>query len=247
VRLRDGTRIAGRAVLFNGDPRALATGLLGQAASAAASQTERAERSLSANVWAFAAQASGLPLLHHNVFFCADPVAEFDDLKAGRLPRDPTIYLCAEDRGHATKAAPDLERFEIITNAPPLSDSTVPLQETQPCPTQCFETLARFGLTLTPTPNASAVTTPKGFGQLFPGSAGSLYGQSPHGLMAAFQRPTARTPIKGLYLAGGGTHPGAGVPMATLSARHAAEAIMTDHASTSTFRPMATPGGTLME
>ena len=45
-------------------------------------------------------------------------------------------------------------------------------------------------------------------------------------MMAAFARPTARTAIRGLYLAGGGAHPGAGVPMATLSARHAAEAIL---------------------
>jgi 1-hydroxycarotenoid 3,4-desaturase len=33
--------------------------------------------------------------------------------------------------------------------------------------------------------------------------------------------------VPGLYLAGGGAHPGAGVPMATLSGKHAAEAILT--------------------
>jgi 1-hydroxycarotenoid 3,4-desaturase len=47
-------------------------------------------------------------------------------------------------------------------------------------------------------------------------------------MMAAFARPTARTKTKGLYLVGGGAHPGAGVPMATLSAKHAAATILSD-------------------
>ncbi|MEM6481684.1 MAG: FAD-dependent oxidoreductase, partial [Pseudomonadota bacterium] len=87
------------------------------------------------------------------------------------------------------------------------------------------------------------LTTPQQWETLFPGSCGSLYGQSPHGTMAAFQRPVARTKVKGLYLAGGGVHPGAGVPMATLSGQHAAEAILRDRTSTSRSRPMAMPGG----
>jgi 1-hydroxycarotenoid 3,4-desaturase len=236
VTLADGTRIAASAVVFNGDPRALAVGLLGDSVRAAAPETALAERSYSASVWAFAATAKGLPLAHHNVFFCADPKAEFDALRAGKMPEDPTLYICAEDRGQPDPA-PDIERFEIILNAPPLRPDSAgfpaatPERET-PCPTRIFKTLDRFGLTFDPTPTAEALTTPAGFEALFPGSAGSLYGQSPHGLMAAFQRPTARSPVTGLYLTGGGAHPGAGVPMATLSAQHAAEAILTDLVST---------------
>jgi 1-hydroxycarotenoid 3,4-desaturase len=78
---------------------------------------------------------------------------------------------------------------------------------------------------------------------MFPESLGALYGQTPHGLTASLKRPTASTPIAGLWLAGGGTHPGAGVPMATLSARHAAEAILRDRTSPSTSAPTAMPGG----
>ena len=44
----------------------------------------------------------------------------------------------------------------------------------------------------------------------------------------AFQRPSTKTKIKGLYLAGGGTHPGPGLPMAALSGKHAAEMIQRD-------------------
>ncbi|MEM9970969.1 MAG: FAD-dependent oxidoreductase, partial [Pseudomonadota bacterium] len=63
-------------------------------------------------------------------------------------------------------------------------------------------------------------------------------------MMAAFRRPAARSGVPGLYLAGGGTHPGAGIAMAALSGRHAAEAIAVDLALTSPSRPTATRGGT---
>lgn len=258
VHLQDGTRIAAETVLFNGDPRALATGAVGADVCGVAAPTRSAARSLSAQVWSFAAKPSGLDLVHHNVFFCTDPRAEFVALEAGQQPTDPTLYICAEDRGQDT-APPPLERFEIIANAPPVLRPDQPADHSQTqnqslapmitpedfsiCQTRTFQTLARFGLTFQTLPGPEALTTPEGFNRLFPASTGSLYGQSPHGMMAAFQRPTARTKIKGLYLAGGGTHPGAGVPMATLSARHAAAAIRSDLSSTSTSRQTATRGG----
>jgi 1-hydroxycarotenoid 3,4-desaturase len=65
--------------------------------------------------------------------------------------------------------------------------------------------------------------------------------------MAAFKRPTARTKMRGLYLVGGGAHPGAGVPMATLSAKHAVEAILNDQTSISMSQQVDTHGGTSME
>lgn len=245
VHLADGEVIAARTVLFNGDPRALATGALGAEVSNVAPTTRSNPRSLSAQVWSFAATPSGPDLAHHNVFFCADPRAEFDALEKGMPPRDPTLYICAEDRGQDLPLS-QTERFEIIANASPLQATASPelsSEEFTACQTHTFRSLARFGLTFDKLPGPEALTTPQGFNQLFPASTGSLYGQSPHGMMAAFQRPTARTPIKGLYLAGGGTHPGAGVPMATISARHAAAAILSDLSSTSTSRPMATRGG----
>jgi len=56
----------------------------------------------------------------------------------------------------------------------------------------------------------------------------------------------ARTPVKGLYLAGGGVHPGPGVPMAALSGIKAAEAVLANLASTSRSRPGVTSGGMSM-
>ena len=235
VVLDDGTRLAADAVLHAGDPAALFQGLLGQPAAGAVPRGAVEPRALSARVWAFAATPAGLDLAHHNVVFGKDPRTEFDDLAAGRLPADPTIYICAEDRGTG-KAPRGPERFEIILNAAPLpaggGAGIDPHEEYVRCHSLTFGTLSRRGLDFAPPPGPETLTTPAGFAALFPGSAGSLYGRSPRGLMATFRRPRARSALRGLYLAGGGVHPGPGVPMALLSGMHAAAAIATDLAST---------------
>lgn len=240
IRLGDGRTINADQVVFNGDPRALATGRMGPACIGVAQQTLLAPRSLSAEVWAFAARASGPELAYHNVFFSGDPEAEFRQLDHGEPPENPTVYVCAMDRGDAATAT--CERFETIINAPPLTGTASEGGFSQ-CLSRTFRPLEQFGLRFDPTPHAQSLTTPAMFDHLFPASSGSLYGQSPHGLTAALKRPQAKTRIKGLYLAGGGAHPGAGLPMAVLSARHAAEAILNDRTSTSTSRRTAMRGG----
>jgi 1-hydroxycarotenoid 3,4-desaturase len=239
VHLADGTKLPTDTVVFNGDPRAIRQGHLGASLSKAVPKVGTEPRSLSAFVWGFAAEPHGVRLAHHNVFFCANPAQEFADLRKGKMPRDATLYVCAQDRGHTTPTGP--ERFEIIMNGPSGHQTTE--KDRNLCLTRTFETLETMGLAFSPTPKTSALTTPLDFHKAFPASEGSLYGRSPHGMMATFQRPTARTPIKGLYLAGGGAHPGAGVPMACLSGKHAAAAILNDHALTSTSHPTATHGG----
>ena len=225
-------------VLFNGDPKALADGLLGPAPRRTVRRAQVAPRSLSAHVASFAATPSGLPLAHHTVLFADDPRAEFDAIARGRVPTDATLYLCAPDHDR-----PGLQRFEIIRNAAPLPAQT-PAQTEDPetCRKTIFDRMAHFGLRMTDGP--VTITGPADFAAMFPGSDGSLYGRSPKGLTAALRRPRARTRVPGLYLCGGGAHPGAGVPMAALSGQHAAEAILSDLGSTSPSRRTATPGGT---
>lgn len=228
------------AVLFNGDPRALTTGNLGPELSNAIPHLTTEPRSLSAWVHTFAAKPKGPDLAYHTVFFGSSPEAEFDPLAQGKTPKDATLYICAQDRANSTPTGP--ERFEIILNGPPTDRPETP-QEIAQCQTQVFNRLKTFGLSFSPMPDPSSLTTPHMFHQKFPASLGSLYGRSPHGMTAGLKRPTARTTIPGLYLCGGGTHPGAGVPMATLSAQHAAAAIVADQTSTSRSPKMATHGG----
>jgi len=228
------SRIAVDAVVFNGDPRALQSGALGPVGTTALRRNATAPRSLSAHVMSFAAQPLGVPLAAHNVFFAQDPKGEYAPLGKGRIQDDPTLYVCAQDRFEDAAHTAGPERFEIILNSPPL-DPEKPPPEPEKVKQQCqkliSDRLNDHGLQFTPTPPTETMTGPQDFNRLFPVSTGSLYGRSPQGMMAAFNRPTARTAVQHLYLAGGGAHPGAGVPMAVLSARHAAAAILSDLSS----------------
>ena len=48
---------------------------------------------------------------------------------------------------------------------------------------------------------------------------GAIYGTSSNGATAAFLRPANRSPVPGLFLVGGSSHPGGGLPLVTLSAQ----------------------------
>ena len=242
VRLETGETLEARAVLTNADPDALRAGMLGEAAARGAPPA-RGARGLSAIVWTATGRAEGFEPERHNVIFSRNYAAEFDALFGqGRLADDPTIYVCAQDRGAGT--APDgPERFLILINAPSDGDQrTYPLQETDAWLDRMLQRLGACGLHLTL--HSVRTTAPDGFAARFPGSAGALYGRALHGWRAAFDRPGERTRLPGLYLAGGGTHPGAGIPTSMLSGRTAARSILADLASTPRFRPAGIAGST---
>lgn len=247
VALADGSSLAADAVVFNGDPAALRQGLLGPAAREAVPPRAVSPRSLSARVWAFAARAEGRDLAHHNVFFTADPGQEFGPLSRGCAPEAGSFYVCAQDRGLGV-APQGRERFEIILNAPPLpaQGPPPPPSEDLRCHDLMLSTMTAYGLGFDPAPPLSAMTGPGAWAAMFPGSQGSIYGLSPAGMTAAFRRPPAETRLPGLWLAGGGAHPGAGVPMAARSGLHAAAAILSAPPSASRSGRTAMPGGMSM-
>lgn len=249
VRLHDDTRLLSDAVVWNGDAEALARGLAGAAATRAVEG--KTERSLSACTVATVAEIAGTPLLHHTVFFSGDYEAEFTDLAAGRIPRDPTVYVCAQDRdasGEKLPGAAAHERLFCLINAPANGDTPDPgdrLEETNAWRTLMDRTLARGGLRLLGT-KGSVTTTPRDFHRSFPGTGGALYGPASHGMMSPFARAGATTKVPGLYLAGGSAHPGAGVPMVVRSGMLAASQVRSDHGSTWTSSQTDTLGGTSM-
>lgn len=247
VELVGGERINADAVIANADAAALAQGLFGAAAARAVPQPNRAPRSLSAVTWGLHATAQGFGLHRHNVFFSPDYAAEFESLFVrGRVPAVPTVYVCAQDRdAYGAGVAPGArERLLVLINAPATGDHHhYDAAEIHSCQTRTFELLRRCGLGLESSTEATQVTTPNDFHRLFPATGGALYGPASHGWRASFARPGATTALPGLYLAGGSVHPGPGVPMAALSGRIAANALLADLASTRSFHPVAMPGG----
>ena len=228
------------AVLFNGEVDALRKGLMGDALQEAAMPSNQ-PRSLSALTWSVLSPRQGLDLDRHNVFFQNDYESEFDDIfQQHRLPRTPTVYVCAQDRPGAP-ANLAAERLFCLVNAPAFGDEPERQEEIEQCETTSFEQLSRLGLSVQGSTRVRG--SPALFHRRFPASAGSLYGKATHGWMSIFARPGSTTAVPGLFLTGGGTHPGPGVPMTALSGMRAAEAVTASLASTKKFHPVATYGG----
>jgi 1-hydroxycarotenoid 3,4-desaturase len=234
VELRGGERIPAAGVIVNAAPQALDSGLFGEELRGCVGAERNGERSLSAVTWSTVARTRGFPLAHHNVLFSRDYPAEFRSLERGELIAEPTVYVCALDREDAGPSSIDEtpgwsepERLLILVNAPARGDedpwSEAELAELEQ---RSVAVMRANGLELDVV--AQTRTSPREFEQLFPATGGALYGSATHAMLTPFRRPTARTSIERLYLAGGGAHPGAGIPMASLSGQLAGRAAARD-------------------
>ncbi|MEM6460542.1 MAG: 1-hydroxycarotenoid 3,4-desaturase CrtD [Pseudomonadota bacterium] len=224
----DGEVIDADAIVFNGDISAVATGVTGDEARGAVKPTLPANRSLSAVTWCLNTEPSGFPLAFHNVFFADDYRREFEAVfHDGTICETPTVYLCAQDRG-AGDVSKGPERIFLLINAPANGgtgqfDAGFVAEREE----QVAGVLAQCGLKLQ-FGSSKVVTTPDEFHRRYPATGGALYGQTCHGMFATLARSGAATKLPGLYLTGGSVHPGPGVPMATMSGRLAASALISD-------------------
>lgn len=227
LRLADGERIAADAVIANADVAALGAGRLGSAAARAVDAVPPRRRSFSAITWAMRGRITGRGALYTNVVF-PEGGGEYADLTfRARLPAQSTLHLTALDRGDTDAAPSGPERILLSMSAPARGDAA-PLDAAARAALTAarLAQLARAGFDIQPEAGQCKITTPAEFEHMFPGTGGALYGPAMHGWNAAFERPRAATRLPGLFLAGGGTHPGAGLGMAALSGRFAADAVL---------------------
>jgi 1-hydroxycarotenoid 3,4-desaturase len=228
VTLRDGEAVDCRQVILNADPATLAAGHLGPAAARAVPPTPPAKRSFSGIAWAMAGRAEGLDLPRLSVFHAPDAAAELAALTyRGRMPDQPSVTLWAQGRQGVEPPPAGPEGLLALVSAPARADSRrMDAAALAAVEQAAFGAMARAGLSITR--DAQAVMTPQDYEALAPGTGGALFGPAVQGWQSIFSRPAARTALPGLFLAGGATHPGAGLAMAAISGRLAAEAAMAE-------------------
>ena len=163
-------------------------------------------------------------LAHHTVLFAERYDEEFDAL-FGRRPRyadRPTVYVAVADD---SAVAPAGHRAVFVLVNAPRTD-----QVATPPPgygDRILALMAERGVDLRDRIVLREERSPADLERdtLTPG--GAIYGTSSNGPLAAFLRPPNHGPAEGLYLVGGSSHPGGGLPLVLMSARIVAESVLT--------------------
>lgn len=236
VRLADATTITARAVVANADATHLYRDLVpGPEADGARRALARTSPSLSGLVLLLALDRrrpvpagpiARLPgMAHHTVLFPGRYHDEFDDIFGyrPRPVRDPAIYVSAPD--DPAVAPPDGAAWFVLVNAPrhdPTGRTGIDwrapgLAEREA--DRILDLMAGRGLDVRDLVRWRVVRTPADLEHDTGAVGGSIYGTSSNGARAAFLRPPNRSPVPGLFLVGGSSHPGGGLPLVQLSAR----------------------------
>jgi len=243
VRLVDGERIDADVVVANADARHLYRDLLPAAAAAGPlARLRRTGASLSGVVLLLALRGRTPGLAHHTVLFPADYDDEFDSVfgtgphraTGPRAVPDPTIYISAPD-DPALRPDDDHEAWFVLVNAPRHVAGT-PSDGAHPDGARpdgvdwtadgvadryadhVLAVMAARGLDVRERVLWRVVRTPADLERDTRSVGGSIYGTSSNGARAAFLRPANRSPVPGLFLVGGSSHPGGGIPLVGLSA-----------------------------
>jgi len=163
-------------------------------------------------------------LPHHTVAFSREYKREFTEIFSGRVPEDPTVYVCHPAVSDPGMAAPGTSGIFVMVNVPAMGEAFPP--HATALRARCLAVVETLDPSLRGTLRVLAERTPVDF-QRQGAPGGSLYGFLPHGRLGPFRRPRSHA-APGLVYAGGGTHPGGGVPMVMLSGRFAAMQICAD-------------------
>lgn len=172
-------------------------------------------------------------LRHHNIFFSVNYRKEFDDIfNAKKMPADPTIYIANSSFTNSDHAPDGSSNLFVLVNAPYISDG----QDWKSIRSQysafLIQELEKRGLEgLGDSIKYSEVITPPDFLKRYRSNRGSIYGTSSNSKFAAFMRPRNKLRgIENLYLVGGSTHPGGGIPLVIQSAFNAMELLQRESA-----------------
>ena len=147
------------------------------------------------------------------------------------LTEDFSMYLHAPTRTDESMAPPGCESLYVLVPVPNLA-SGIDWSEAGPLlKDRVLDVLEEWGLEdLRASLDVVRMFTPEDFRDELNATLGNAFGVEPRLTQTAWFRPHNRSEeIKGLYLVGAGTHPGAGVPGVILSAEATYGCIASDH------------------
>ncbi len=218
VRLANGDEMHADVVIANVDAEHLYRDLLPD--DKQLKRVEKAGRSTSGVVVLVGARGTSEHLAHHNVWFSRDYATEFAEMQRGMMPLDPTIYACVSSVTDASQAPAGCENWFLLVNAP--ADAEVDTAAYGPW---LVDRLAHVGVDLRDRAEFIETIGPRDMAARYRSPGGAIYGTSSNGMRAAFRRPSNVGAVRGLYLVGGSSHPGGGLPMVTMSARIVADLV----------------------
>ena len=229
VVLAGGERIGGDAVVADADALHLYRDLLPH--RRALRRARAASRSSSGFALLLGVEGRTEDLAHHNVSFSADHPAEFAALFERHEPIvDPTVYVATSSVTDPTQAPDGCENWFVLVNAPSFSTKYPPDADAHLVENawggygdHLLEVMAGRGWDLSGRIVHREEITPVDIAERYRTPGGAIYGTSSNGPMAAFLRPGNRGPIDGLYLCGGSSHPGGGLPLVAISGKIAAD------------------------
>lgn len=146
------------------------------------------------------------------------------------LAEDFSMYLHAPSRTDPAMAPPGCESIYVLVPVPNLVSGIDWVRESRPMTRRVIAALTAWGLDgLSDAIEVQHVFTPDDFSTEYNATLGNAFGIEPRLTQTAWFRPHNRSEeVRGLYLVGAGTHPGAGVPGVVLSAAATFHAIVED-------------------
>jgi len=163
-------------------------------------------------------------LKHHNIFFSSDYKTEFQQIFIEkRLPEDPTIYIANTSFTDPGDAPSGSSNLFVLINAPHVNNNQNWSEIKEEYSQFLISDLEKRGLNgLENSLEFVETITPLDFLKKYRSNSGSIYGTSSNSKFSAFLRPRNKLrALENLYLVGGSTHPGGGIPLVVQSAFNA--------------------------